>query len=293
MKSPRSRPSDAAVSTIAPIPFSIQPRPFNPQHIRPRRVKFHFSAEIPRLWVQNSSVKTQFVNGINLFIGEFESFMVRTLRSHLPALHDPAFRQQMSGFIGQELSHSHVHTCYNQTLRQQGYRFEGYLKFTQFFFQQVMNRLGPNLGLAITAGFEHVTASLAEIMLEFNALEDAHPTLKSVWEWHAAEELEHQALAFECLQIRDRRYGLRCLGALLGLAIVLGFSLSGMILLLVQDPGWRRWKTVSDAIDLFITGDRLLPRCLQRLLPYFKPNFQPDVWSTSRLSEQVLGTAKG
>lgn len=217
--------------------------------------------------------------------------MVLTLRSHLPALNDPAFRQQIIGFIGQELTHSYVHTAYNQTLREQGYRFEAYLKFTQFFFQAVLTRLGPTLGLAITAGFEHVTASLAEIILEFNALKDAHPTMTSVWEWHAAEELEHQALAFECLQIRDHRYGLRCLGALLGIAIVLGFSLSGMALLVVQDPGWMCWKTVSDAIDLFITGDRLLPRCLQRLLPYFKPNFQPDVCSTSHLGQQVLGTA--
>ncbi len=30
--------------------------------------------------------------------------------------------------------HSHVHTSYNQTSQQQDYRFEGYLKFTQFFF---------------------------------------------------------------------------------------------------------------------------------------------------------------
>lgn len=287
MNSPQIQPSGAAA--ISPPTFFIQQRPFNPQQIHPRRVKFRFSTEIPRLWLQNSSVKTQFVNGINLFIGEFESFMVRTLRSHLPALQDQAFRQQMSGFIGQEVTHSHVHTGYNQTLREQGYRFEAYLKFTQFFFQTVLNRLGPTLGLAITAGFEHVTASFAEIMLESNALKDAHPTMKSVWEWHAAEELEHQALAFECLQARDRNYGLRCLGAFVGIAIVLGFSLSGMVLLAVQDPGWVCWKTVSDAINLFITGDRLLPRCLQKFFPYFKPNFHPNVWSTSRLSEQVLG----
>lgn len=218
--------------------------------------------------------------------------MVRILRSHLPALENPTFRQQMWGFIGQELSHSYVHTGYNQTLREQGYRFEVYLKFTQFFFQKVLNRLGPTLGLAITAGFEHVTASLAEIMLESNALKDAHPTMKSVWEWHAAEELEHQALAFECLQVCDRHYGLRCLGAFLGMAIVLFFSLSGMVLLAVQDPDLIRWKTASDAIDLFITGDRLLPRCLQKFLPYFKPNFHPNIQHTARLGEQILGNAK-
>lgn len=284
---------DASATAIAATTFAAQQRPFTPQQIRPRRVQFQFSQDIPKLWLQNSSVKTHFVNGINLFIGEFESFMVRTLRSHLPALQDSTFRQQMSGFIGQELSHSYVHSCYNQTLQEQGYRFAAYLKFTQFFFRQVLNRLGPIVGLSITAGFEHVTASLAETVLESSALRDAHPIMRSVWEWHAAEELEHQALAFECLQVRDRSYGLRCLGAVLGFAIVLGFSLSGMVLLVVQDPGWVRWKTIADAIDLFITGDRLLPRCFQRLLPYFQPNFHPNVWGTLHLGEQVLGSAEG
>jgi uncharacterized protein len=288
---PHSSESFSSRSTaIAPHRFSIQPRrPYNPQQLRPRSVQFHFSEDIPRLWLGGNPVKTHFVNGINLFIGEFESFVVDKLRSHLLTVHDPILRGQIVGFLGQELSHSHVHTAYNQTLQNQGYRFTSYAKFSHFFFRKLLNGLGPIVNLAIIAGFEQMTAALSEVVLESNFLEQAHPTLKSLWEWHAAEELEHQAIAFNYLQICNRSYGLRCLGAVLGLAIVLGFSLSGMAILLVQEQGWWRWKTLEQAVDLFFTGDRLAPRCFQRFFPYFNPHFHPTHSQAAYLSRQVLG----
>lgn len=263
-------------------------RSFNSQQVRPRKIKFQFSPDIPKLWLRNSSIMTHFMNGLNLFLSEFEQFMVGVLKSELHTLSDPALQAQIRGLIGQEMSHSCAHRWYNQTLREQGYHIEAYLNGVHVVTEKVMERLGGKIGLATIAGFEHCTAVLAEIGLKYNMLEEAHPTMKSLWEWHAAEELEHKTLAFEFLQAIDNRYGLRVLGAILGATIVVLFSLGGMIFLTLQDPGCLRLQTLSDGVKLFLTEYKLIPRSLVRFFWYFKPDFHPAQLNTSQYAEKVF-----
>jgi predicted metal-dependent hydrolase len=56
--------------------------------------------------------------------------------------------------------------------------------------------------LAITAGYEHFTAILGDLTLESQGtagdwLAHAETRLQTWWRWHAAEELEHKAVAFD------------------------------------------------------------------------------------------------
>ena len=43
-------------------------------------------------------------------------------------------------------------------------------------------------------------------------LENAHPRLRALLYWHAAEELEHKAVAYDVLQAVDPRYRTRVIG---------------------------------------------------------------------------------
>ena len=59
--------------------------------------------------------------------------------------------------------------------------------------------LPTKVQLAITAALEHYTASLAELLLESpdaRALLDI-PEVRSLFLWHALEESEHKAVAFD------------------------------------------------------------------------------------------------
>lgn len=263
-------------------------RPLDSHHIYPRKTNFKFSPEIPKLWFRNSSILTHFVNGINLFISDFELFMVRVLKSQFHTISDPVFKQQVRGFIGQESSHSSVHVKYNQTLREQGYQFESFSKILRFVFEKVLPKLGTNLSLATIAGFEHLTSLLAEITLKYDFFETAHPAMRELWYWHAAEELEHKTMAFDVLQSVDRSYLLRVWGLVLGTAIVSVLTVSGMFLLAFQDSNFFSWKTCADLNNLFFTEYKLLPRSLTRLLVYFQPNFHPSQQDTQQYAAKVF-----
>jgi len=265
-------------------------RPLDSAHIHPRKTYFNLSDEIPKLWFQNSSIMTHFVNGINLFVSVFELFMARTLKIQLHAIQDPFFKQQVCGFIGQEVNHSAVHEKYNRVLRKQGYYFDSFSTLVRLLFDQILGRLGLKIGLTTIAGFEHLTATLAEVTLRYNILETAHPTMKYLWQWHAAEELEHKTLAFDVLQSVDRNYWLRIFGLVLGTVIVFGLSISAMILLALQDPNFLSWKTISDGVKLFFTEYQLIPRCVPRVLTYFRPDFYPSHQETDQYAQQVFTT---
>jgi predicted metal-dependent hydrolase len=87
----------------------FEPRPLEPDNVRPRRTSFSFSQSIPKHWLAGNAVQTHFFNAINLFVVSFEDFMGRVMRGRLQYLKDPAFERQIRGFMGQEATHAYVH----------------------------------------------------------------------------------------------------------------------------------------------------------------------------------------
>ena len=150
----------------------------NSQQIHPRRVTFQFSTQIPRLWLRDSSILTHLPNGTNLFLSVFESYLVRTIQGQLRTLHDSELRSQVKGMLGQEINHSQAHQQYNEVLRQQGYQFETYLKCVQWFFDRLIPRLPLSLQLGIIAGFEHLTASISDVIFHHQLLAEADSTVQ-------------------------------------------------------------------------------------------------------------------
>ena len=90
-------------------------------------------------------------------------------------------------------------------------------------------RVPPKLRLAYTAALEHYTATLAETLLrkpEAQALL-GDTEVRSILLWHALEESEHKAVAFDVYRARRRhradahRWGFRIMTVgLLGLVVV-------------------------------------------------------------------------
>src|SRR5207244_3358365 len=56
----------------------------------------------------------------------------------------------------------------------------------------------PKGHLAVTIALEHFTAIMADAMLTNDGvLEGADPRMAALWRWHAIEETEHKAVAFD------------------------------------------------------------------------------------------------
>lgn len=54
-------------------------RALNCEKVRPRKVNFQFTDNIPCLWLDNSIVMTHFFNALNLYLPAFELFMSRVM----------------------------------------------------------------------------------------------------------------------------------------------------------------------------------------------------------------------
>jgi predicted metal-dependent hydrolase len=287
-------PSRGSPSVFIRPMARFEARPLDPAHVRPRRTAFSFAGSIPRHWLAGNPVSTHFFNAINLFVVSFEDFMARVMRARLPHLEDAEFARQIRGFMGQESTHSFVHAKYLQNLRDQGFQIDGYLSTAEHIFTHWFERkLGPRLNMAMIAGFEHLTAVLAELVLGGRMLREAEPAMAEMWEWHAAEEIEHKELAFEMLRVTSRSYLLRMVGAVLGALVVVGFIAAGMGLLLRQEGLLWRGKTWTQLKGLLFGPSRLAVRSVRLFVEYFRPRFHPRQRDTYALAEEVFQRQAG
>jgi predicted metal-dependent hydrolase len=202
--------------------------------IVPRDLDVDFG-QVPRHWMAKSPIATAIANGVNLLFPHGERFFVRSVNHFRDQIDDPALRAAIKGFFGQEGRHAHAHDEFNAILRTQGFEVDRFLESYKRVSSWIEAHTSPALRLATTAAAEHFTAILAEGAFSQDVLDHAAPELRALLAWHAAEEIEHKAVAFDVLQAIDPSYALRIAGLALATATLGGFWLWGAVTLLRQD----------------------------------------------------------
>ncbi len=129
-----------------------------------RRMDFPFSAaEIPRHWLGGSMVGTALANGLNLLFPDGERFFVRSVNHYLPDIEDPALRDRVKRFFGQEGQHAREHERLYEVLRAHGYDIDPILaRYRHAAYEVLAPNVPAKLRLSVTAALEHFTASFAE-----------------------------------------------------------------------------------------------------------------------------------
>jgi len=166
---------------------------------------------IERYWWGGELFQTHFLNALSSTFPFGEAFFVRSVRHYADRLEDPDLAKQVRAFAAQEGQHSRIHDDHVEFLLAQGY---GGLETRNRFFDRVVrwhNRRTPAFSLAITASLEHLTALLARQVLDEEADWTAtmEPRMQILWRWHALEESEHKAVAFDTYRAMELSYGLR------------------------------------------------------------------------------------
>jgi predicted metal-dependent hydrolase len=202
--------------------------------IVPRDLDVDFS-RVPRHWLFGNATATAISNGVNLLFPHGERFFVRSVNQFLDQIDDPVLRAQVKGFFGQEGRHAHAHDDFNDALRAQGYEVDRFLDGYKRWSGWLEKRTSPKLNLAITAAAEHFTAIMAEGAFNQKVLDAAAPEMRALLAWHAAEEIEHKAVAFDVLQKVDPSYLLRITGLLYATVTLGGFWIWGTMALAKQD----------------------------------------------------------
>jgi predicted metal-dependent hydrolase len=206
---------------------------------RPRSAPVSFEEGVPRRWFADLAVASHIVNGVNLLFPAGERFFVRSVRHYLDQIEDPLLREQVKGFFGQEGRHAQAHERFFEVMESQGYQIADFLAmYERLTYETIEPKVSPELRLAVTVALEHYTAIMAENVFREGLLDLAHPTMKGLLLWHAAEEIEHRSVAFDVLAAVAPSYRLRMTGLAMATMALGGFWIAATAMLLKQD--WER-----------------------------------------------------
>jgi predicted metal-dependent hydrolase len=258
--------------------------------IRPRRPELELDADIPRHWFGNSALATQLANGINLLFPHGERFFVRSVRHYLDQIDDADERADVRGFFGQEGRHAAEHERFFRVLEAQGYEIGSFLDFYERWSARIENLFPPTIHLATTAACEHFTATLAHAALAEGLLDSAHPKMNALLSWHAAEEIEHKAVAYDVLQKVAPSYSVRVIGLVVASACLGGFWLIATRHLLAQD-GLSNRRIGRELVRLRRQQGSLPSSFAREIWSYLARDFHPWNHDNRALAERQLAVA--
>jgi uncharacterized protein len=239
--------------------------------IRPRRMHFDFEGT-PKYWFDGEPYLTRFVEGLSMLFPEGERFFVEAVQHYKSAISDPELLRQIQAFGAQEGTHGAEHHKYN--VRIAGQRAKGYEYVAGMLREDPT--LSPIDRLAATVALEHFTAMLADEFLK-NPIYASRmdPKHAELWLWHAVEETEHKAVAFDVYRAVGggyvRRTTMMCrmtAGLILSAAYIMG------------DLLYRDRKDLRPAHAwTFIRWGFLSPGFFRNIVPswldFFRPGFHP------------------
>ena len=256
--------------------------------ISPRNREYDIARSLGRDWFDHHAFKTAWFNAMSITFPLGEKFFIDSVRHFSDQIDDPKLHEDIRGFCGQEGFHRREHQRYNETLcEQRGYdlaKMEGRLEKN---IKRAYKMLSPLERLATTAAFEHITAIMAESALaDDNPMTGlAEPVMQELWDWHAAEEMEHKSVAFDVFRAVGGSEALRKRAMRGATTFLLLDVLVGLVHMLRKDGKvwslrlwWQGWKF------LFFKGG-ILRRVWPAYKEYFRDGFHPWQRDTRHLLE--------
>ena len=173
-----------------------------PQIVPREKLDFGLDGEIPRFWLGGDPFKTRFIDAMSTTFPEGERYFISCVRDFRDEVTDPRLLEDIKHFIRQEGQHGIIHDQFNAHLRAQGINVDWLEGLTSKFLFGFMRKYLPKKHtLASTAACEHLTAIMAQTFFERKeVMGTADPRMHAMYTWHAMEEMEHKAVAFDVMQ---------------------------------------------------------------------------------------------
>lgn len=247
--------------------------------ITPRDRRFGRGAAQARWWMGGDPVATAFYNALSATFPKGEGFFVESVRRFRDGA-PPKLAEEIKAFTTQEVMHSREHVQFNKRALDAGYDLTA-LEEKVDYRLAVTRAKPPIVSLAATMCLEHFTAILAhELLKDPRHLGSADAESAAMWRWHAIEEIEHKAVAYDTFLVatadmtRLRRYVMRSFAMILATVILFTTIRASMRDLYHADglKGWRIWRPT---IAYLFGGNGILRRIFPAWLTYFRPGFHP------------------
>ncbi len=254
-----------------------------------RGPRFPFDHRIPKYWMRDNTFGTALSNGLNLLFPMGERFFVRSVRQYVDRIaDDPELLAQVKAFSGQEGHHARAHEQQFALMREQGWDPDRFLRVYKKIAYGIIEPIAPaTLCLSVTVALEHFTASFAASVIDDGSLDDVHPVMRDLIRWHAAEEIEHKAVAFDVLQRVDASYGTRIAGLVVGGGLLLFFwYLAAAMLTMSNDQPAH--VVVKDAVRAFRSGQVVNGDFAKAFVGYLRRDFHPWDLDNSEIAATVV-----
>ena len=235
------------------------------------------SSGFERRWHDGDAYKSALFDTLSMMFPEGEQFFMDSVREFVPAIEradNAELLAQARAFVGQEATHRHLHEQFNEQLAAQGYRnvVERVIRFRI----RMSQRFAPLSRLAVVIGYEHFTAIMGDGLLggrEWMRTDDAR--LDRLWHWHAAEETEHKAVAFDVYRFAGGSYRRRVLWYLYVSLMFTADINWQTALLLWKDGTLLRPSTWLGTCRFWFTRPGILWHMAPLWFSYLKPGFHP------------------
>ena len=172
--------------------------------ITSRNLHFAEAARAPRWWHSGDPVVTAYYNALSASFPLGERYFIDCVKRFRDR-GDAHLQMQIETFIAQESLHTREHIAFNRIAADHGYDLSRIDAFLKRRFAWARSR-GPLEQLASTIALEHFTAILAHALLtDARHLEGVPAGIQDLWCWHAIEEIEHKAVAFDTFLAATQR----------------------------------------------------------------------------------------
>ena len=263
----------------------------NPDRMVPtRRISFEESLRnVPKHFAADGDlIESHLAVCMSAVFPDGEDFFVRSVRHFRNEITDPELKRQVNGFIGQEAMHGREHRAFNARLAELGYPTKVVETITRKGLELRERIAPPKANLAATAALEHFTATLAELVLTDEGTREqfGHPAVRDLFVWHALEESEHKAVAFDVYKAvggteRMRVWTMNFIrwGFVLGMFVQVGASM-------LFDRATYNPRALRRSWRKFRRSAVMSREVWDQLKDYNRPDFHPDDRDTTALVEQ-------
>ena len=268
-----------------------------------RRMNFNFE-NVPEYWMNGSAGLTHFMTGLSALFPAGEKLFIDSVRAvrHYPEIKDnEALQKEISAFIGQEAMHTQEHVGFNQSAQKYGHDVGSLEQHTDWLIQSARKVFGKvvkpfgmtqeMVDLTATTALEHFTATIASELLRNPHIQElmTDETMKYLWLWHAIEENEHKAVAYDVYEEVFGRglksYALRNTALVVAMGLILLEQSSFVYKLLKADNKVNMKELGSIYKYAYSPSKGIIAGMVKEMLMYFKPGFHPNDLDTKELLE--------
>ena len=241
--------------------------------------RFGRERTLARWWCNGDPVATAWNNALSAAFPRGEALFIDSVKAFREGA-PPKLEREIRAFVKQEVNHSREHLRFNRMAAESGYDMAAVDERVEATIAIARAR-PPIVQLGVTMALEHFTAMFARVFLERpQDFFDPGRTDAGLWTWHAIEEIEHKAVAYDTFLhatrgwSRWKRWKLKTLTMLLASVRFLRNRWRDAMDLLAQDQitGWR----ARARLFWYLAGK---PGILRRIFPawvaYFLPGFHP------------------